>query len=151
MGARALFWYEYQLSRYKDSNCKYKMVMKPSSLVRTCCYSFPYFMCHYCKQTAVLYHYHVVNFLPNPHNRHPIAHPWGWDMGCLLWSHISASSVSYRVSFVSSKFNCCSIIIIAVLYMIWYLGAHFQGTWQYLLYGHWLKYNLLMFFENFFV
>ena len=23
--------------------------------------------------------------LPNPHYRHPIAHPWGRGMGCLLW------------------------------------------------------------------
>ena len=21
----------------------------------------------------------------NPHNRHPVASPWGWYMGCLLW------------------------------------------------------------------
>ena len=30
--------------------------------------------------------YNAVNFPPNPHNRHPIAHPWGQGMGCLLWS-----------------------------------------------------------------
>ena len=29
--------------------------------------------------------YNAVNFLQNPHNRHPIARPWGWGMGCLLW------------------------------------------------------------------
>ena len=29
--------------------------------------------------------YNAVNFLQNPHNRHPIAHPSGRDMGCLLW------------------------------------------------------------------
>ena len=30
--------------------------------------------------------YNAVNFLlPNPHNRHPIARPWGRAMGCLLW------------------------------------------------------------------
>ena len=28
--------------------------------------------------------YNPVHFLPNPHNTHPIAHTWGWDMGCLL-------------------------------------------------------------------
>ena len=27
----------------------------------------------------------TVNFLQNSHNRHPIANPWGWGMGCLLW------------------------------------------------------------------
>ena len=29
--------------------------------------------------------YNAVHFLPNPHNRHPIARPWGRGMGCLLW------------------------------------------------------------------
>ena len=29
--------------------------------------------------------YNAVNFLENPHNRHPIARPWGRGMGCLLW------------------------------------------------------------------
>ena len=29
--------------------------------------------------------YNAVNFHPNPHKRHPIAHPWERDMGCLLW------------------------------------------------------------------
>ena len=24
-------------------------------------------------------------FSQNPHKLHAIAHPWGWDMGCLLW------------------------------------------------------------------
>ena len=30
-------------------------------------------------------HYNVVNFPQYPHNRHPIACPWGRGMGCLLW------------------------------------------------------------------
>ena len=34
---------------------------------------------------AVKYHYNVVSFLQNYHNRHPIACPWGQGMGCLLW------------------------------------------------------------------
>ena len=29
--------------------------------------------------------YNVVNFPPNPHNKHLITRPWGRDMGCLLW------------------------------------------------------------------
>ena len=41
--------------------------------------------CIYFFLNAVLCHYNMVNFLPNPHNRHSIAHPLGWDMGCLLW------------------------------------------------------------------
>ena len=27
----------------------------------------------------------AVTYLPNPYNRHPIARPWGRDVGCLLW------------------------------------------------------------------
>ena len=38
--------------------------------------------------------YNVVNFLPNPHKRHPIARPWGWAMGCLLWVQPLINSVS---------------------------------------------------------
>ena len=30
-------------------------------------------------------HYNMVSFLPNPHNRHPIAALWVWTVGCLLW------------------------------------------------------------------
>ena len=29
-------------------------------------------------------HYNEVNFLLKHHDRHPIARPWGWGMGCLL-------------------------------------------------------------------
>ena len=29
--------------------------------------------------------YNAVKFLQNPHNRNPIACPWRWGMGCLLW------------------------------------------------------------------
>ena len=35
--------------------------------------------------TTVRCCYNVVNFLQYPYNWHPIAHPWGWGMGCLLW------------------------------------------------------------------
>ena len=29
--------------------------------------------------------YNVVNFLPNSHKIHPLAHPLGWALGCILW------------------------------------------------------------------
>ena len=29
--------------------------------------------------------YNSVNFLPNPYKIHPVAHPVGQDMGCILW------------------------------------------------------------------
>ena len=35
--------------------------------------------------TTVRCRYNTVNFLPNPHNRHPINRPWGRHMGYLLW------------------------------------------------------------------
>ena len=46
---------------------------------------------HYDKKWMRLYmytvqcRYNAVNFLENPHNRHPISRPWGRGMGCLLW------------------------------------------------------------------
>ena len=54
-------------------------------------------------QVAVQCWYNAVNFLPNPHNRHPTACPWGWAMGCLLWvktlwCSASVSEVPYVIS-----------------------------------------------------
>ena len=43
------------------------------------------------------------NFLPNPHNRHPIARPWVWDMGCY---------------FVSTNYDLFSASVTTVLYAI---------------------------------
>ena len=37
------------------------------------------------KYNTVRYRYNVVNFLKNICERHPIAHPLGWGMGCILW------------------------------------------------------------------
>ena len=37
------------------------------------------------KKSTVQCHCNTVSFLQNIHNIHPIARPWGWDMGCLLW------------------------------------------------------------------
>ena len=47
--------------------------------------------------------YKAVNFLLNPHNRHPIARPRGRDMGCLLWVpnwvmiYLSNSSIANNI------------------------------------------------------
>ena len=42
----------------------------------------------------------VVNLLPNLHNRHPIAHPWGGGMGSLLW-------FQYLIHFLILLSQCC--------------------------------------------
>ena len=36
------------------------------------------------RENTVWCHYIRVDFIPNPHDTHPTAHPWGRDMGCLL-------------------------------------------------------------------
>ena len=41
---------------------------------------------HETKTHTVLSRYNGVNFLPNPHKIHPIAHQLGLDMGSNLWS-----------------------------------------------------------------
>ena len=39
--------------------------------------------------------YNAVNFLPNPHKRHPIARPWGQGMGCCQFNPwLSSASVT---------------------------------------------------------
>ena len=39
----------------------------------------------------------------NPHNRHPIAQPWGWDMGCFLWVqaliHVLLQSMEWYIQY----------------------------------------------------
>ena len=36
-----------------------------------------------CMWISVVQHYSQIS--PNPHNRHSISCPLGWDMGCVLW------------------------------------------------------------------
>ena len=56
------------------------------------------------REDTVRCHYNAVNFLPNPHNRHPIARPWGWGLGVSVVILISdllyttVISVSYVIS-----------------------------------------------------
>ena len=42
----------------------------------------------------------AVNFIPNPHNRHPIARPWGMSVVILICDSLSATviAVSYIIS-----------------------------------------------------
>ena len=64
-------------------------------------------------QSSVWWCYNAINFIPNPHSRHPIARPWGRGMGCLLW--------------VNSDFS--STAVIALLCVIsWYVAPHFNET-----------------------
>ena len=44
--------------------------------------------------------YNTVSFLPNPHNRHPIAHPWGRGMGFPLW-------VQSLIDILLRSLQCC--------------------------------------------
>ena len=43
---------------------------------------------------TMLFRHNAVNFLPNPHKRFPIAHPWGRGVGCLLWVQILMYALS---------------------------------------------------------
>ena len=60
--------------------------------------------------------YNMVSSLQNTHNRHPIAHLWGWDMGYLMW--------------VQSP----CIVFIVVLYAI-----HVLCLWDCVIFGHVIK------------
>ena len=62
--------------------------------------------------------YNVVSFLPNPHNRHPIARPWG--TGCLLWVCLK------------SDWRSAAVIVVSTV-MSWYIGPRYNGTRLYLL------------------
>ena len=55
----------------------------------------------------------VVSFLQNTHNRHPIARPWGQDMGCLLWELWLIFCLSYCIDVCIMVFYCmCHIYIL---------------------------------------
>ena len=90
--------------------------------------------------------WNMVDIFKNTHNRHPIARPWGRDMGCLLWvqsgwcSHFReyewcllwhgqyfpkysqrtphSSPGELWVSFVSFKPGVCSTSVIVMLHSI---------------------------------
>ena len=64
---------------------------------------------------TVLCCYNMVNFLSNPHNRHPISRLSGWDMGCLWWE---------------KDFDLFNVGNTAVLCEItYYIRLHYNGTW----------------------
>ena len=49
----------------------------------------------------------AVSFLQITDNKHPIAHPWGWDMGCLLWVQTLISVLSHDILYhVITTPNC---------------------------------------------
>ena len=60
--------------------------------------------------------YNAVNFLSNPYNRHPIAHPWGRGIGCLLWVQIFF--YIYSSAAVLLMWHAIS----------WHIGQHYNGT-----------------------
>ena len=65
------------------------------------------------QMNTVQYCYSTIDFLKNPHERHPIPHPLGWDMGCLLWIG-----------------DLYSMLVSAVMYVIHvscYFGPHYNG------------------------
>ena len=63
----------------------------------------------YILQYTVRCRSNAVDFLQNPHNRHPIARPWGRGTGCLFWElthSVSASVVVYVVSYgIGPRYN----------------------------------------------
>ena len=55
-------------------------------------------------------------FLQDPYKRHPIARPWGWGMGCLLW-------VQSLIYVLLLSLQCCIIS--------WHIGLRYNGTLLY--------------------
>ena len=67
------------------------------------------------RPSTVPSHYNMVNFLQNPHNRHPISSPL---------------RARYGVSLVILISYSLSTTVITVLYVIsWYIRPHYNGTW----------------------
>ena len=61
--------------------------------------------------------YNAVDFLHNLHKRHPIAHPLGWAMGCLLWIQIRIYVLLQPLQWCVQKAS--------------YIGLCYNSTWLY--------------------
>ena len=84
-------------------------------------------------------HYNSVNFLENPHKRHPIAGPFlknagplGRGMGCLLWIHTLIYVMSWELQRSMQNHVILNCVIMAQLYtciyytitkMYWYCST----------------------------
>ena len=59
--------------------------------------------------------YNAVNFLHNPHDRHPIARPWGRAMGCLSVVILISNLLSVTIVAVS----CCDKLDRVITVYLW--------------------------------
>ena len=73
-----------------------------------------------------------VSCLPNPHNRHSIAHPWGWGIGCLLWIQTSVCVLPQSLYYVYNIYHYIGLcyndtqLYIYVLTCWWYHSLSFH-------------------------
>ena len=67
--------------------------------------------------------YNPVNFLKNPHKRHPIARLWGQAMGCLLWVLLSSVSVAVMLYMWYHVLLDWIIAVLGCIY-IWFGTGH---------------------------
>ena len=69
----------------------------------------------------------MVNFLQNTNKRHPIAHPWGWAMGCILWVHsLILLDLSHCSAVCSTMYAVCNIMLYAVSCMQYHVACCMQ-------------------------
>ena len=61
-------------------------------------------------QITVWCHHNMVNFLPNPHNRHCIVHPWEWDIRYIPMSK-KLMTQNQIIIWVNQDHNYIGIII----------------------------------------
>ena len=60
---------------------------------------------------TVQWHYNLVRIFQNTHNRHPIACPWGQDMGCLLW-------VKTSIKVIPQPLQWCMHYLVILIHII---------------------------------
>ena len=117
-------------------------------------------------QTVRCY-YNITNFLLNLHNRHPLAHQLGCDMGCLLWVQILTdvllqslqcciqhhvmldciiTAPNCRYKPIHSKYSCGALHISAynIRHLSWDWQRHGHAPWV----GH-RTCHLSMFWHSF--
>ena len=80
------------------------------------------------------HHYNTVSFIPDPHNRHLIARPWGRGMRCLLWieTDLYSASINAVLYETSCYIGPC------------YNSTHFDWVLVILFADHWLFKTIIL-------
>ena len=92
------------------------------------------FCCCHCFTIAITVRccYNVVNFLPNSHKRHPIAHPLGPGMGYILWVQTMIYTLPQSLQWCMQYHVILDCVVTAFDCILCYIRPCYRGLfiWQ---------------------